>query len=76
MSRRVGLEGFAPSATPTRALDEVICHLYTASIFGGSLAAHQRGTPDLDAVRAFALKEGTKMARVAIRHLRKRRRQP
>jgi hypothetical protein len=66
----VGLEGFAPSATPTRALDEVICHLYTASIFGGLLAAH-RNTPDLHAARAFALKEGPKMARAAIRSLRK-----
>jgi hypothetical protein len=67
----VGLERLTSSTAPTRAFDEVICHLYTACIFGGLLAAH-RNTPDLHAARAFALKEGPKMARAAIATLRKR----
>lgn len=71
MPRRVGLEGLASSAASTGEIDEVICHMYTACIFGGLLAAHQK-TPDLHAAREFAMKEGRKMARVAIATLRRK----
>lgn len=73
MPRRVGLGGSAASAAPPGAVvDEVICHIYTAVVFGGSLAAHRGGTPDLHKARTFALKEGPRMARAAMRSWRRK----